>query len=551
MSTPEKSRISARDVFLILGTASTLLFPALGQTPFRRAEIYFADVARAMVERGDWLIPHFRGEPFFDKPAFAYWLLAASFKVFGFSIGSARLAPALATLLVITATLWVGWLLWEDRLSALYSAWILVGTVSFMTFGRIAMSDMFLVLCSTVAIGLGIFCYRAERPASLAIVGLAAVLGLGFFTKGPVALLIPGIGLLCLIWERRGRLPRISPATALWSAVVFSVVALGWFGAVYLSMGAEPLRFFFVRENLQRFSGEAHDVGRPVWFYLATYLVQGAPWSLLMPAAAFEFLRRKLDSGGRMLIFWMLLVGGVLTLSQGKLDYYLLPLYPAAALIVGRYLRVASWSRGLRLLLSIALTVLGAVLVLLPIPILRLPAGWRLQGAVLVTIVSLLLVAGGACLVMAFRPTSAAALRVLVAALVVGFGIVSIFVLPAFYRGEPNAAILAAASRERLVQPSLIIAGHGDPTQIHRDLLFHSRVILEESNDLQSLALSPRPYLLLAGVEEAEMLKTTARVREVGSYSYLRSEAFNLRGLRRPPVPRRLVLLANFTRSGM
>jgi 4-amino-4-deoxy-L-arabinose transferase-like glycosyltransferase len=546
MSMPDQSRIRPWDVALLIGAASVLLFPALGQVPFRRAEIYFADVARAMLERGDWLIPHFRGEPFFDKPALMYWLLAACFKVFGFSIGASRVASALATLLVIAATVWLGWLLWEDRLSALFSGWILVATVSFMAFGRLAMSDMLLVLCSTVAIGLGTFCYRSERPPSLAIVALAAVLGVGFFTKGPVALLIPGLGLLCLIWERRARLPRISATTFLLSALVFFLVALGWFGAVYLRLGVEPLRFFFVRENLQRFSGDAHDVGRPVWFYLVTYLGQGAPWSLLMPMAAFEFLRRKLDAGGRMLIFWMLLVGGVLTLSQGKLDYYLLPLYPAAALIVGRYLRVTPWSRGLRAILSFALAVLGAALILLPVPVLRMPGDWRPQGAVLVVTVCLLLVAGGACLAVAFRPTSGASLRVLVAALAVAFGITYISVLPAFYRGQPNAAILAAASREQLLQPSLGIAVHGDPLQLHRDFLFESRVVIEESNDLHSLALAARPYLLLADGEEAEKLKTTTPVREVGSYTYLDAGVFSFRGVLAPPVPRRLVLLANF-----
>ena len=173
-----------------------MLFPALGQTPFRRAEIYFADAARAMVERGDWIIPYFRGEPFFDKPALTYWLLAASFKIFGFSSGAARVASALATLLVIAATAWMSWLLWKDRGSALAAAWILIATVPFMTFGGIAMSDMLLTLWTTLAMALGILCYQSERPPSFAIVALGAVLGLGFLTKGPIALLIPGLGLL-------------------------------------------------------------------------------------------------------------------------------------------------------------------------------------------------------------------------------------------------------------------------------------------------------------------------------------------------------------------
>src|SRR5262245_21068232 len=58
---------------------ASLLIPAVSRLPFRRAEIYFADAARAMVESGDWLVPYFRGVPFFDKPVLTYWLMAGSF----------------------------------------------------------------------------------------------------------------------------------------------------------------------------------------------------------------------------------------------------------------------------------------------------------------------------------------------------------------------------------------------------------------------------------------------------------------------------------------
>jgi 4-amino-4-deoxy-L-arabinose transferase-like glycosyltransferase len=66
----------ARAAALLL-LAAGLLLPGLGAAPFERAEIYFLDAARAMVESGDWLVPRYRGEPFFDKPALAYWLMAA------------------------------------------------------------------------------------------------------------------------------------------------------------------------------------------------------------------------------------------------------------------------------------------------------------------------------------------------------------------------------------------------------------------------------------------------------------------------------------------
>ena len=70
--------------------AAALLFPALGSTGMERAEIYFLDGARAMLESGDWLVPHYRGEPFFDKPPLTYWLMAVSMKLFGPTAAAGR-----------------------------------------------------------------------------------------------------------------------------------------------------------------------------------------------------------------------------------------------------------------------------------------------------------------------------------------------------------------------------------------------------------------------------------------------------------------------------
>src|SRR5262245_39620165 len=74
---------------LLLGALA--LLPGLGAAPFERAEIYFLDAARGMVESGDWLVPRYRGEPFFDKPALAYWLMAASMTVGGATAAAGRL----------------------------------------------------------------------------------------------------------------------------------------------------------------------------------------------------------------------------------------------------------------------------------------------------------------------------------------------------------------------------------------------------------------------------------------------------------------------------
>src|SRR3990172_4375228 len=111
-----------------------------------------------MVERSDWLVPHYRGQAFWDKPPLTYWLMAFSFQAFGFTIAAGRLVSATATLLTLVATLWVG-AQTVGRWAALAGTLALATTPAFMQFGRLAMSDSLLALWSTASMGLGLAAY--------------------------------------------------------------------------------------------------------------------------------------------------------------------------------------------------------------------------------------------------------------------------------------------------------------------------------------------------------------------------------------------------------
>jgi 4-amino-4-deoxy-L-arabinose transferase-like glycosyltransferase len=131
---PSGTRYGVATPLLLAGLA-LLLFPNLGAAPLERAEIYFMDGARSMVEGGDWLVPTYRGEPFFDKPAFTYWLMALSMLWMGPTPGAARLVPALAALAVVLVTLHLGRLLY-DRRTALLGGCLLASTLAFVVFAR-------------------------------------------------------------------------------------------------------------------------------------------------------------------------------------------------------------------------------------------------------------------------------------------------------------------------------------------------------------------------------------------------------------------------------
>lgn len=507
------------------------------------------DGARSLVERRDWLVPYYRGEPFFDKPALTYWLMAAAFQVFGFMPGAARLVPALAALLVLLATLRLGTLV-LDRRAALAGGALLATTLGFVSFGRVAMSDMLLTLWTTLAYLLAVRLFQPESP-SWTLPALGATLGLGFLTKGPVALLLPALGIAGIVHRFRGRSP-ISRAGVVLALALFLAIGLGWFVALGWRLGWEPLAYFFLRENLQRFAGQTYDVGREWWFYGPAYLAVGLPWSLFLPVALSCYLRDDLAgtpgmAGSRQLAVWAGLMLIPLSLSRGKIDYYLLPLLPALSLVLGHYFTRVPWGRFERVWARVVLALAGVALLLvaaapfqLPLAWLPGPAGrWALFGAASAGALACGLTAAHlrpARVVAALAASTAAVFLVLVQSF-----------LPAFRDAQPNAEILEDVARERQYRPDARVVVCEDPTRVQRDLLFHARVAVAERCDLWNPAASQLPFLLLlSGDEYASLDAALKRLRLVSRYEYLPARVLSLKGLLRLSQPEPVFLAANF-----
>jgi 4-amino-4-deoxy-L-arabinose transferase-like glycosyltransferase len=530
---------------LLLGFAA-LLFSCLGQAPIERAEIYFLDGARSMVERSDWLVPYYRGQPFFDKPALTYWLMAMAFQLFGTSPAAARVVPAVAALGVVASTIWLGRLLFGRR-AALVGAVVLATSLAFVVFGRVAMSDMLMTLWSTLAVALGV---RASRDGSGPIVAaLGAVLGLGFLTKGPVAVLFPGLALLVVVGQNRHRIAGlVKPGALLAGALLAAFVGLSWFVAIYLRLGSGPLEYFFLRENLERFAGETYDSGRSPFFYLLTYLTEGLPWSLFLPLAirrGWRFEGEDRRSQG-LLLLWVGLMLVPLSLSRGKIDYYLLPLYPALALVIGRFFAGGGFDRFERLWARAALALVAAALGLLPLARRAIAPEWLPGGTAIVFVSTIALAGAVAGLAAAIRPRPERVVGVLsLTSAGLFLGLVTLF-LPAFWSAQPNALIVSDVVRERQFRPEAQVVACTDPSRAERDLLFDARVVVATRCDLWSLAPSRTPFLFLVSPAERASLASVPAFREISVHPYLPATALTLDGLLEPRPPGVITLAANY-----
>jgi 4-amino-4-deoxy-L-arabinose transferase-like glycosyltransferase len=301
----------------------------------------YAEIAREMVASGDWITPRLDGIKYFEKPPLQYWLTAASFRAFELDEWTARLPSALAGFLTILVVGYVGWRV-ASPTTGVYAATVLAGCV--WPFGIAHMVTLDALLTFWLAVVLGAF-LLAERETSVArrrawmLAAWAAAAG-GMLTKGLIALVIPFCTLLLHSLARRDWRPwsRLELARGL---ALFLVLAAPWFIVVSLR-NAEFARFFFVHEHFERFLTQEHR-RTGAWWYFVPLLAMGLlPWTgiflLALPRSWREAARPSAPAWTRFCLIWSAFVLVFFSLSGSKLPSYILPMFPALALVLGQQL---------------------------------------------------------------------------------------------------------------------------------------------------------------------------------------------------------------------
>ena len=533
----------------LLALSAAAFVTGLSDAPIERAEIYFLDAARAMVERSDWLVPHYRGEPFYDKPPLTYWLMALGFESLGPSLFSGRLVAALLALATLGATFLVAKRLItpfgshhsgaDGQAAAFFATSILAASYAFVSFARLTMSDMLLTLLTLLAGGAYLRSETESNPRWLVVCGTP--LGLGFLTKGPIAWVYFGALLIAFSAVER-RLPKIFTRAGLLGTIAAVVIGLSWFFFVYLREGIEPLKWFFLRENLQRFAAPTYDTAEPFWYYFLIYAVEGLPWSVLaLPATIYAF-RAESPRVLRILFLWSMLMLVPLSLSKGKIDYYLLPLLPPLSILIGAYLATGAPSKGtLR-----TLALLAAVLLLGAAMFPMLPAPFAPPESMVKWMRGFLVLASLACLLTAIRPrartiVSLCAMSVLGTALFL-FGAI----VPAYRSAQPTEKLLDHIARERVFTPELEIATCDDTLRLQRDILFSLRIPVVEQCELWAVVSSSRKFLIIATPAQERSLRTAENVRHIATLDHLPADVTRIGTLLSGARVSKVGLLANF-----
>jgi 4-amino-4-deoxy-L-arabinose transferase-like glycosyltransferase len=302
----------------------------------------YAEIPREMVVSGDWTTPRLNGLKYFEKPPLQYWATATAYTLFGEHQWTSRLWTALTGFAGILLV-WFAGLRLFGREAANYAAILLGSSMLYALMGHINTLDMGVTFFLTLGIvGLLIGQTQADTGKRRNWMLLAwAALGLAVLSKGLMGLVLPGAALFIYavaqrdfsVFKRMHWLPGLA---------VFLLITAPWF---YLVMKANPEFFqrFFIYEHYTRFTTK--DLGRyQPWYYFVPILLAGMlPWTLLMFDTLINTWRGSKLTGNafnaaNFLLVWAVFIYLFFTVSGSKLPSYLLPMFPALALLMGRQL---------------------------------------------------------------------------------------------------------------------------------------------------------------------------------------------------------------------
>jgi 4-amino-4-deoxy-L-arabinose transferase-like glycosyltransferase len=287
----------------------------------------YAEIPREMVESGDFIVPHLNYVRYFEKPPLLYWLTAVSYKIFGINEWSFRLPNALVALACVVI-LYFSASRWFGRRIATLSSFILMSSFGFWVMARGVTTDMLLSFLLFAALICFYEYYRGRKQRFLYL--FFAALALAVLTKGPVSVvLLLGTILLFLFFE--GRLSFIREMFSVKGILLFLAIGVPWFVAVCVRE-KQFFQFFFIDQNIMRFLTSKHKRSGPIYYFIPVLLGGMFPWSLFLPRAVVRLWRYQ---GLRLFLIWSAVVFVFFSLSGSKLPPYILPLYPALALVLG------------------------------------------------------------------------------------------------------------------------------------------------------------------------------------------------------------------------
>ena len=320
-------------------------------------EPLFAEAARQMTVTGDWITPFFNGETRFDKPPLIYWLMAIAYSTLGVNEWAVRLPSALSAMALVclgfytlhksgTHSQSTSKFKYRNLLCAGLGCAMMALNLETIVWARTGVSDMLLTGC----MGGALLCFflgyaQPLKPAVQVRWYLAfyVLIALAVLTKGPVGIVLPVLIIGSFLLYLGNALVVLREMRLLLGGILVLAIALPWYFLVIRANGWAYINSFFGYHNLERFTSTVNHHEGPWYYHFLVVLLGFAPWSIYLPVAIarLQFWQRKhwrssdrSTQLGLFALFWFMGVFGFFTIAVTKLPNYVLPLMPAAAILV-------------------------------------------------------------------------------------------------------------------------------------------------------------------------------------------------------------------------
>ena len=345
----------SRAIAILLLLVSLTFFSGLGRQAIADSdEAFYAESAREMLEREDWLTPYFNYQVRFQKPILFYWMVSSTYLVAGISSAAARFPSALAGLGLALITYLCARRRYGNHTGGLAGA-IVATSFGYAAMAHQSLPDLPLAFFITLAIWAGLESLAPTTPGTSSnqrrwLLLASSAAACAFLIKGPVGLVVPllsilPIFLLHLLGKPHGAWPelrqRITFTNSALCVGIFFLIATPWFFAMWQEHGLSYLSRFFITENLERFATTRYNEPRGLWFYPAIILTGLLPWSPFMllwirPLLSSFRGKRRFTEIELQLVIWSTSILLFFTASVGKQPRYILSILPPLAILLAR-----------------------------------------------------------------------------------------------------------------------------------------------------------------------------------------------------------------------
>jgi 4-amino-4-deoxy-L-arabinose transferase-like glycosyltransferase len=330
-------------VLLLLVLSGYLYFSQLGKMALTDPdETFYAQTAKEMVQKGEWLTPILYGKPQFEKPILFYWLIEASYKIFGINEFAARFPSAFFGFLGLVGIYLLGRALFNNRVGIL-SAVVLATSIEYIALSIACVTDM--VLFVFMLFGILFFFYSQKKNKGYFYIFSSASFALATLTKGPVGLALPVLIIAVYLLITRDVSIFRKWAVLLLSAVVFAVIALPWYIIMYKLYAKDFIDAFFGFHNITRFFVPEHKTGSQFYYNIPVILGGFVPWTAFLPLGLWRIFgalrtthnaQRTTKNASIFVLLWFFIIFIFFSISSTKLPTYIFPCFVSLALIIGK-----------------------------------------------------------------------------------------------------------------------------------------------------------------------------------------------------------------------